>query len=185
MDNYESIIRHYRIHHQPRAKEEVTWFSNQPTLQTAIKTAGMALDSREKRFSHQRRLRDGALKLGTDALLEAEREIARCRTFDELFEVVKKAVGEIRNLGELYVYDTAFRLGCKLGLMPTKVYLHSGTRDGARVLGLQTRDTQALDVSILPRGLQVLEPHEIEDVLCIYKDQLTSESSAPWRAGCC
>jgi hypothetical protein len=53
------------------------------------------------------------------------------------------------------------------------VYLHSGTRDGARALGLgRGRDT--LRKHELPREFEELTAAEIEDCLCIYKDALKS-----------
>ena len=77
----------------------------------------------------------------------------------------------VGGLGELYVYDTALRIGAKLNLLPNKVYLHAGTRSGAEALGFDGKAT-VLNVSDLPRELQKLEPHEIEDVLCIFKADL-------------
>jgi hypothetical protein len=63
------------------------------------------------------------------------------------------------------VYDTALRIGAKLNLFPTRVYLHAGTREGVR--GLDARE-DALYVADLPRKFHALKPHEIEDVLCIF-----------------
>ena len=40
-------------------------------------------------------------------------------------------------LGELTVYDVAHRIGAYLQLEPDVVYLHRGTRIGARYLGLR------------------------------------------------
>ena len=39
-------------------------------------------------------------------------------------------------MGELVVYDTALRIGARFGLEPEKVYVHRGTREGVRKLGL-------------------------------------------------
>ena len=55
--------------------------------------------------------------------------------------------------------------------MPERVYLHRGTRKGARALGLDWR-ADSLDPRVLPKELADLEPREIEDFLCIYKDCL-------------
>ena len=77
----------------------------------------------------------------------------------------------ISGAGELYVYDTSLRIGAKSNLLPTKVYLHAGTRVGARALGLDGQ-AKTLEVSMLPPEFRQLEPHEIEDVLCIFKVDL-------------
>jgi hypothetical protein len=56
------------------------------------------------------------------------------------------------------------------------VYLHAGTRAGARALGLNWRAT-TLAVHDLPAELRVLAPHEIEDCLCIFKNNFEKPSS--------
>jgi hypothetical protein len=87
---------------------------------------------------------------------------------------MKEHLNGVRGLGELYYYDTALRIGASLRLMPRRVYLHRGTRDGAHALGLACK-ADSLDPRDLPKALAVLEPREIEDFLCIYKDQLSPE----------
>jgi hypothetical protein len=54
-------------------------------------------------------------------------------------------------------------------LEPDRIYLHAGTREGARALGL---GGTALSKSELPKAFHRLSPGEIEDCLCIYKDDL-------------
>ena len=88
-------------------------------------------------------------------------------------ERLNNAVRSVRGIGELYVYDTALRIGAHLRLLPRQVYLHTGTRVGARALGLDDRTT-SVSLSHLPVGLRPLQPHEVEDVLCIYNDWLAT-----------
>lgn len=76
---------------------------------------------------------------------------------------------------ELYVYDTTLRIGAKLGLLPKKVYLHAGTRVGAKALGFDG-NARTLEISVLPKELRQLEPHEIEDALCIFKSELSDDN---------
>ncbi|MBE0408658.1 MAG: hypothetical protein IBX69_02875 [Anaerolineales bacterium] len=97
--------------------------------------------------------------------------LAQSNSFDELFLLIESRVGGIHGIGELYIYDTSLRIGAKLGLLPTKMYLHAGTRRGTRALGFQG-ETRTLEVSQLPGELQQPPPHEIEDVFCIFKDKL-------------
>lgn len=82
-----------------------------------------------------------------------------------------EAIGSIRGVGELLVYDTALRIGAKLELMPDRVYLHSGTRRGARSLGLPFK-MRLISIAELPVPLRSLKQHEVEDCLCIFKDLL-------------
>ena len=65
--------------------------------------------------------------------------------------LIRAAVEPIPGIGELYVYDTSFRIGAKLNLFPTKVYLHAGTRRGVRALGLD-HSADTLKVSAVAEG---------------------------------
>ena len=174
---FDQIVRIYIRKIRPRAQAEIDWFANQRTLSDAIEKAGIAENSKGKRYSHQRRLKKSSLKRALRALQEASDEIARARSFDELFELIGTAVRPIPGIGELYVYDTSLRIGARLNLFPERVYLHAGARAGARALGLNHR-AHALSVSVLPKEFRVLEPHEIEDVLCIFKKELRAASNA-------
>jgi hypothetical protein len=93
------------------------------------------------------------------------------RTFDELHEAVGQC-RDIRMFGELTQYDVATRVGAYLNLWPEKVYLHAGTRKGARALGLAVRGRAALEMSELPQELRLLEPWQVEDFLCLHKAEL-------------
>lgn len=97
--------------------------------------------------------------------------VEQCETFDELIKTVDDAIRHIDGIGDLFIYDAAVSIGAKLGLEPEKIYLHAGTRRGAGALGLG-RGKSVLDVGELPRAFRALRPREIEDCLCIYKDQL-------------
>jgi hypothetical protein len=82
--------------------------------------------------------------------------------------MMNELLEDVPGIGELYIYDTSLRIGAKLNLYPKKVYLHAGTRRGARALGLKA-DT-SLNVPDLPSEFRCLLPYEIEDVLCIFKE---------------
>lgn len=167
----QSIVRYYSLHIRPHANAELNWFKQQPTLEKAIYFAALAINSDGKRYSHQRRLRQTALKQAHKILQANRPQLEQCKDFDELYSLLERLLIPIKGIGELYVYDTALRIGAKLGLLPQKVYLHAGTRIGAQALGFDGK-SKALDVSQLPIELHQLEPHEIEDVLCIFKDKL-------------
>jgi len=67
-------------------------------------------------------------------------------------------------------------------LEPKQIYLHRGTRDGARALGIRGRLSK-LTVPDIPKDFARLSPGEIEDCLCIYKDRLRGKASI--RSGNC
>ena len=171
MSSLNAIVRAYISQIRPRAKEELDWFKQMPTLSVTIEHAALAINSIGKRYSHQRRLKKATLQRAKAILLANLRRIKQCRNFDELFTLIEVALQGTGGIGELYVYDTALRIGAKLNLLPRKVYLHAGTRVGARAIGFYGT-ARILRVSDLPKELQRLKPHEIEDTLCIFKSDL-------------
>jgi hypothetical protein len=167
----EDIVRDYRKRHGPLAKEEGDLFRNCPSLGRAIEYAGAAQDGNGRRFDHQRRITQTALSASTAKLRRSTKQIESARSFADLHEILEEILRPIFGIGDLYIYDTAVRLGLKLGLAPSRVYLHAGTREGAKALGLHTRQG-TLAVDQLPKKLRKLTAGELEDVLCIYKKVL-------------
>ncbi len=137
--------------------------STQRTLRSAIRFAGLAR-VRNKKHPHQRRLSRTTLQRACDSLLRNESKIRRCKSFDELHNLLGILLHRTEGVGELYIYDTASRIGAKLHLLPAKVYLHRGTRKGAQALGYDGR-VPAVEVSDLPRELRRLKPYEIGRLL--------------------
>lgn len=153
------------------------WFIVQSSLEDAVSVAALAQSPSGKRFSHQRRLPGSVL---ARARLELQRSIENIRpaaTFDDLHAEVQNIVGGIPGIGELYVYDTAVRIGVKRQLSPKHVYIHAGVREGARMCGLDPTRTK-IPMSDLPNALRTLEPNEVEDILCIYKHQIAGAAMA-------
>jgi len=127
------------------------------------------VNGRKRRHPHQYRIPHAQLEKARAGLLSAD--LASASTFDELYRRVAETIGSIERIGELAVYDTAFQIGAFLRLEPDLVYLHRGTRDGARALGVG-RGRTSLTVDELPPDFRRLRPYEIEDCLCIYKREL-------------
>lgn len=165
----DAIVRHYIRHHRERAKAEMDYFAGLPSITEAKRRAGRAERPDGKRHGHQTRLTRAALRQASDVL--ARLNVRRCKSFAALHELLEETIGEIPGIGELMVYDTALRLGAKLGLSPRRVYLHAGTRDGAVALGFG-RDAHSAGMDELPAAFRRLHPREVEDCLCIYKDRL-------------
>lgn len=173
---FEEVVASYRSHEKQNADEEWRFFSKK-SLPDAVHTAALSMNSGGHRHAHQRRLQVPTLREAERRLLAALPQLKRCANFHELFLFVRELMNDIRGLGELYVYDTALHIGAALGLEPQYVYLHRGTRAGARALGCNHR-AHWLEVSELPEPLRVLGARELEDVLCIYKDVFASISPA-------
>jgi hypothetical protein len=164
-----AVVADYLSYVATSADAELAFFQSLPSLEDAIRTAALAQRPDGKRLSHQRRIPRAALEESARRLLARRRQIARARSFDKLHSLIELTVGSIPSIGRLTIYDTALRIGAKIGLWPQRVYLHAGTRVGASRLGLNAADG-TLSPSSLPAPFQDLEPRQIEDVLCIYKD---------------
>ncbi len=168
VERIEAVVQAYVETCRPRLEAQLRTFTAEPTVQSALERAGVAETPDRARYSHQRRIKRVVLQATRRRLLEID--FSQVRTFDELHTIIDHAIGSIRGAGELLVYDTALRIGAKLRLMPERVYLHSGTRRGARALGLPWKQG-SISVDELPAALRGLQPHEIEDCLCIFKDR--------------
>jgi len=168
----EEICQAY-VEHRKCCCDDEAFYAEQPTLADAIANAAMAVRGDGSRCSHHWRKPKALLAESRRRLLEIEPAIAAARDFDALIDVVGAALREIKGLGPLYVYDTALRIGYRLGRLPERVFLHAGTRAGAAALGLDVkRDTIARNE--LPPPLSEFSAAAIEDILCIYKDRFAT-----------
>jgi len=183
---WHDILRDYDQVHAKNGQTEIDWFGRQqPSLRVAIETAARAINDRGKRYDHQYRIWRAAIPRAVAALLAVEERIAGTNSFDELLHLIIGQLRGIPGVGELYFYDTAFRIGAYLGIFPTRVYLHAGTRIGAaRALSRVLRE-DALEMSELPSELQQREPYVVENIFCIYADRFAGRPVRAGRAGRC
>lgn len=168
------LVEDYRRNCRPSAEEERDFFMNSPSLMVALEDAGGGIrpGPGRKRHNHQRRIPPAVLSRATAILKENADRLSACRTFDELHSLCDDLLRHGWGAGVLYVYDVAHRIGMFLKLPPQAVYLHAGTRDGARALGLDV-SAGKLMLRDLPKPLHALSAEEVEDFLCIYKSRLT------------
>ena len=164
-----AIIRAYATHHRERTATELRSFAEEPTIRAAISRAGLARRPDGKRYAHQSRIPERVLLEAQSRLLESD--IEECRSFVQLHGRISDLLSNIAGIGELTIYDTALRIGARLNVEPQRIYLHRGTREGARALDLNWR-APWLSPNELPAELQDLPPLEVEDILCIFKKEL-------------
>ncbi len=122
---------------------------------------------------HQRMVSRHALTLMEDSLLENKANLKEYSCFSALYKVL--AGFKIHGIGHLGLYDIALALGSYIGLAPDRVYLHRGTREGAKALaplGLVKYRAETIAMTDLPAPFRRLLPREAEDCLCIYKDKI-------------
>ncbi|WP_422034494.1 hypothetical protein [Reyranella sp.] len=158
-------IARFRAH----ATAEMKYYKTQPSLSEAIRLAALSRTAHGKRHPHQRRITRRVLEAAEQRLQGMSASLRRAKSFDEVHHLVTSEIGSLRGIGELAIYDFSHRIGAFLGLEPDAVYLHAGTRVGARALNL-TGDV--ISLSAFPSALQCLSAGEIEDCLCIYKSLL-------------
>lgn len=167
----EAVVRHYIKHYRTSAQEELAQFREQPSDEAAVAMAALAEDAGGRRFSHQFRITRTALEAAHRKLVPATGELAAQKSFGALHRRIEELLKPVAGLGILYKYDTALRIGARFGLLPQQVFLHAGTRVGAAALRLDA-EQRFLFMSDFPPELRVVEPHQLEDILCIYKGVL-------------
>jgi hypothetical protein len=180
----DEIVSDYIDKYRDRARAEMRFFGIQRSPSAAIRKAALCQLPSGKRHPHQRRI-PGALLEQVEARLQGiGSKLAGAADFHKLYRLVEDEIGSIKGIGALTVYDIAHRIGAHLGKTPRLVYLHAGTRVGARVFAI---GGDSFDPRILPKAFSRLAPSEIEDCLCIYKDELgngTLSRTARRKSGC-
>ena len=167
------IIDNYIREVRGRAHDEMDFFNHRPSLQSAIEYAALSKLPNGKRHSHQRRRSPQTLAEAESKLQAIAPKLRHCQSFEEFHALIHQEIGPIHDIGPLTVYDVANRIGAYLNLEPERVYLHTGTADGAKALRLNYRQ-ESLDPAELPIEFRQLAPREIEDCLCIYKDEFAT-----------
>jgi hypothetical protein len=171
LNSYEAIVEHYRWGPRLKAMEELEYFEKLPSLEAAIDAVADARKENGALFNHQRHLEASTVE-EVRRVLQANRDaIAKVADFDALIALIERLIGPVRGAKEMYIYDAALRLGAYLKKLPTRVYLHRGTRDGAEAIGIAV-GRKWIEMEELPPAFAVLTAYEAEDVLCSYKDDL-------------
>jgi hypothetical protein len=164
------IIRQYKRWKNQNPDSWVAHCRAQRTLQGAIHSATLSENAAGQKHPHQYRLKRTDLENFEANLLQNKSAIQTSADFDSLHTIVKESA--CKGIGELTIYDTAVRLGAFLNLYPDRIYLHAGTRVGANKL-VPNLTGAAINKSQLPVPLRNsdLNCYELEDLLCVYKDQ--------------
>ena len=174
MTHLDVLVRVYIRINRPMLRDILDWYRLQP-FDVALEHSATAIDGDEKKRGHAFRLTTSALAAGNTALNAVADDLLGCQNYECLLQIIEAVTDGISGLGVLYSYDTALRLGANRNMLPAKVYLHAGTAKGAKRLGVTVAGHRYLDPAELPAELHQLEPYEMEDFLCIYKDKLTGD----------
>jgi hypothetical protein len=170
------VVAHYEAHFKKDAEGIWDYFGGLG-LEECIKRAPKGLIEREGKdicHPHQYRINKAAAEEFSKRLMRNKARLKKATAFDELFGIIEKFEKDFKGIGPLTIYDTAHRIGCRLGLKPEKVYLHAGTEKGTRALlkGRFKRATKFCNKDELPGELREFSAEHIENILCIYKNSL-------------
>jgi hypothetical protein len=196
LHTFADVVADYRLKYSRHHREQMNWFgAPHLTIEEAIRRACKSEIPKKNggglvRHSHQSAYRIPAIALSEAAeRLELHKsDVEKAADFATLLAVVEASVKSIRRIGPLAAYDISLRIGAYRRLHPAEIYLHTGTLDGAKALGLPT-NVKSLPMSSLPSGLRSLSAEEAEDVLCIYRRALArirqgGTGPAPTRSVC-
>lgn len=172
--NIGDIVDCYILVYRDKHKDELNFYRDQVSLRKAVSLSAHCIGISGK-HPHQRRLTEKTLNSAASELGSVLKAIGKCRDFASLIGLLEHTLETVRGIGELTTYDIAHRVGAYLGIEPELVYLHRGTREGAKILGISSK-LHAIEPSALPSAFRRLRPYEMEDALCIYKDELTQIS---------
>jgi hypothetical protein len=177
----DQIVGHYIAHYRDAACSEMRFYEIQRSASAAINKAAFCILPSGKRHPHQRRIPKAVLEQAEARLQAVGRKLSKASDFAALHELVKREIGDIRGIGALTVYDISHRLGAYFAKAPKLVYLHAGTKIGAAAFGFKG---DFLFPKSLPAAFSRLRAAEIEDCLCIYKDELRGIPSVKRTYGC-
>lgn len=156
-------------------KDDLERYEKSGTWAKAVELAARAEGHDGKMYSHQRRVGRENMAMTAKPLLALGGK--KFGDFYALHEAVREAIQGITRVDVLAVYDTALRLGAFRGVLPECVYLHAGTKTGAKNLGLNLRGKKSLEMSELPPEFRKLKAYEVENCLCIYKNHFKPVSA--------
>lgn len=140
-------------------------------LKELIRTsAGCKALQTGKRMPHQSCIPENCLQQWMDKLSGIAEEIARYHTFEQLHKRLETEMANVHRIGPLTCYDTALRIAYALGFPPQDyVYLHAG----AQLPGERAQENRCIAVNVLTKDItDELPAYHIENMLCIYKDDL-------------
>jgi hypothetical protein len=171
----------YILHFRPKAKAEARHYA-QGSDGERIRRAALAKNSAGLKHKHQWRIPLAALEEFSGRLANRLLDITQAKSFAELLAILESE--RVEGIAELTIYDTAIRIGRGQDLEPIEVYLHAGTRKGAKNLRLNVRRPSIPRIEF-PADFYGLTAAELEDLLCIYARYLGPDSEPFQRPNSC
>lgn len=174
--NAKVIIEDYKLRVRQSGDSLIKDCLSEKDILRVIEMAGLSRNKDNVKHNHQHRLPNKVLRQFADRLLRNADRIVKCKNFDNLHAMVAELA--LKGIGTLTIYDTAHRIGLRLKIRPDKVYMHSGTRNGAEMILKRKVREPYLDKSVF-KDYSHLQCDEIEDILCIYKSNFSEGKCLP------
>ena len=172
MGRFERIIQQYKKLKEKYPDKVLENVLSQKKLETAILTSAISEDINGRLHNHQHRVGRKKLEVFAAKLEEKAKEIQAANDFDEIYKIVNSI--QVKRVGQLAKYDISLRIGFYRGLLPTKIYIHQGTKVGAELLLKKKINKRFIEREELiePFISADIECWEIEDILCIFKGKM-------------
>jgi hypothetical protein len=153
--------------------EDKWWGDKKLTWEAALERAWNSRLCNGKMHGHQRRVAH-KLSEGLRESLKPDIYHDNFNSFHDLYSWIELVASHVNGIGSTTTYDIARRLGVWIGLMPEVVYLHAGTAEGARKLGVIGK---VAPLTAFPKEIQELGATHAENFLCIYKDAIRARAN--------
>lgn len=151
--------------------EDKWWGDKNLTWEAALERAWNSCLCNGKMHRHQRHWAK-SLPEGLRVSLEPDIYRDNFNNFHDLYSWIESVASRVNGIGCTTTYDVARRLGVWMGLKPELVYLHAGTGEGAKKLGVTGKTAPLSD---FPEEIQELGATHAENFLCIYKDVIRAK----------
>ena len=153
-------------------RSELEHHRAQPDERAALRAAASWRGASGRFHPGQWRMPRAVKRAAGEALCRVRFDFGGMDRFETLFAAVHEAIGGVRGVGEVCVYDAALRIGVWRGLLPSRVRLHGTSRESAVALGVEADRRPWIEVEAFPSELAGLRSWEIERFLSRYRDEL-------------
>ncbi|HNN82507.1 MAG TPA: hypothetical protein PKL30_26765 [Leptospiraceae bacterium] len=172
--NLKSLVEEYKKKYLIERQREQKAYTLNRTLEDVVNNASLGKLSNGKKDLHARRIPLNLLRQANKRLMKKVPDLKKCKNFEELFLEVEKSIVDIKGIGKLTIYDIALKIGLFNKIFPEFVYLHSGALAGAKKIFKDRKGIKKLKREEFPLEMQELSCGDIENFLCIYKDDLSN-----------
>ena len=170
-DSLATLVKDYWNKCQYTYDQEDQWWTEPDTWQGVLERAWLSKMRNGKMHGHQCNNGTQRLAEGLKIASSANKSPDDFPDFDALYRWIESITGQVAYLGTLATYDVARRIGANYGLKPQNVYLHRGSKEGAKKLGIKKSPVPIDDFPDEIRS-SPLDATHIENFLCIYKAKL-------------